>query len=181
MEKFVPNPNEFIVYLIGFLNDYTLKNRICLKKNSKDKFTLYKKAPIYFLPYKNFFEEDFPWDLMDYNNLTVTHLKKSFFAIIYDEKKYKELFLSRIDKTLRELKKNKKYERYQIQCDNKQSCIGIENGVYELLSLDIFKYKIFDDKNFFPKKFVCPSCINNTPKIPIKIKNPKVKVINNEI
>ena len=181
VQKFIQNPNEFIVYLIGFLNDYTIKNRVFLKKNPKEKLSLYKKAPLYFLPFKNFSEEGFPWDLMEYNNLPMTHLKKSFFKIIPDEKKYKELFLSRIDKTLRELKKNKKYERYQIQCDNKEACIGAEHGVYELLSLDIFKYKIFDDKNFFPKKFVCPSCINNTPKIPIKIKNPKVKVINNEI
>ena len=181
VEKFVPNPNEFIVYLIGFLNDYTLKNRICLKKNSKDKFTLYKKAPIYFLPYKNFFEEDFPWDLMDYNNLTVTHLKKSFFAIIYDEKKYKELFLSKIEKTLRELKKNKKYERYQIQCNNKEACIGTENGIYDLLSLNIFKYKIIDDKNFFPKKFLCPNCVKNIPKIHIKNNNKKVNDVNNEM
>ena len=181
LNKLIPNPNEFIVYLIGFLNDYTSKNRIFLKKNPKEKLSLYKKAPIYFLPYKNFSEEGFPWDLMTYNNLPVTYLKKSFFSIISDEKAYKELFLSRIDKTLRELKKNKKYERYQIQCDNKQACIGIENGVYELLSLDIFKYKIFDDKNFFPKKFVCPSCIKNNPKIPLKNKIQKVKSINNEI
>ena len=179
VEKFVQNPNEFIVYLIGFLNDYTLKNRICLKKNSKEKFTLYKKAPIYFLPYKNFSEDDFPWDLMDYNNLPVTHLKKSFFAIIYDEKKYKELFLSKIDKTLRELKKNKKYERYQIQCNNKEECIGTENGIYDLLSLDIFKYKIIDDKNFFPKKFLCPNCLKNIPKI--HVKNKKVISVNEQV
>ena len=168
--KYVQNPNEFIVYLIGFLNDYTLKNRLFLKKSSKENYTLYKKAPIYSLPYSNFSEEGFPWDLMGYNNLSVTHLKKSFFKIIYDEKRYKELFLSKIDKTLRELKKNKKYERYQIQCDNKEQCIGAEKGVYYLLSLDIFRYKIFDDNNFFPKKFVCPNCINNTPKIQVKNK-----------
>ena len=167
INKFVQNQNEFIIYLIGFLNDYTLKNRIFLKKNPKEKYALYKKAPIYFLPYSNFSEENFPWDLMGYNNLSVTHLKKSFFKIIYNEKKYKELFLSRIDKTLRELKKNKKYERYQITCDNKDGCIGAEKGVYDLLSLDIFRYKIFDDKHFFPKKFVCPNCITNTPKIKI--------------
>ena len=177
--KFVQNPKEFIVYLIGFLNDYTLKNRIFLKKNPKDKYNLYKKAPIYFLPYSNFSEEGFPWDLMGYNNLSETHLKKSFFQIIDSEKKYKELFLSKIDKTLRELKKNKKYERYVISCDNKDKCIGIENGVYEILSLDIFKYKIYDEINFFPKKFICPSCIKNIPKIQIKNKTQKVKTINN--
>ena len=173
VNQFVQNPNEFIVYLIGFLNDYTLKNRICLKKSQKEKYSIYKKAPIYFLPYSNFSEKDFPWHLMGYNNLSETHLKKSFFAIIYDEKRYKELFLSKIDKTLRELKKNKKYERFQICCDNKDECIGAEKGVYYLLSFDIFKYKIFDETNFFPKKFVCPSCLKNINNIHTKNKNKK--------
>ena len=112
---------------------------------------------------------------MGYNNLSETHLKKSFFSIISDEKKYKELFLSKIDKTLRELKKNKKYERFQICCDNKDECIGAEKGIYYLLSLDIFKYKIFDETNFFPKKFVCPSCLKNKPNILLKNKNQKIK------
>ena len=179
VNQFVQNPNEFIVYLIGFLNDYTLKNRICLKKSQKEKYSIYKKAPIYFLPYSNFSEKDFPWHLMGYNNLSETHLKKSFFAIIYDEKRYKELFLSKIDKTLRELKKNKKYERYQIQCNNKEECIGTENGIYDLLSLDIFKYKIIDDKNFFPKKFLCPNCLKNIPKI--HVKNKKVISVNEQV
>ena len=178
VNQFVQNPNEFIVYLIGFLNDYTLKNRICLKKSQKEKYSIYKKAPIYFLPYSNFSEEDFPWHLMGYNNLSETHLKKSFFAIIYDEKRYKELFLSKIDKTLRELKKNKKYERFQICCDNKDECIGAEKGVYYLLSFDIFKYKIFDETNFFPKKFVCPSCLKNINNIHTKNKNQKMKNVN---
>ena len=173
VNQFVQNPNEFIVYLIGFLNDYTLKNRICLKKSQKEKYSIYKKAPIYFLPYSNFSEKDFPWHLMGYNNLSETHLKKSFFSIIYDEKRYKELFLSKIDKTLRELKKNKKYERFQICCDNKDECIGAEKGVYYLLSFDIFKYKIFDETNFFPKKFVCPSCLKNINNIHTKNKNKK--------
>ena len=178
VNQFVQNPNEFIVYLIGFLNDYTLKNRICLKKSQKEKYSIYKKAPIYFLPYSNFSEKDFPWHLMGYNNLSETHLKKSFFAIIYDEKRYKELFLSKIDKTLRELKKNKKYERFQICCDNKDECIGAEKGVYYLLSFDIFKYKIFDETNFFPKKFVCPSCLKNINNIHTKNKNQKMKNVN---
>ena len=178
VNQFVQNPNEFIVYLIGFLNDYTLKNRICLKKSQKEKYSIYKKAPIYFLPYSNFSEKDFPWHLMGYNNLSETHLKKSFFAIIYDEKRYKELFLSKIDKTLRELKKNKKYERFQICCDNKDECIGAEKGVYYLLSFDIFKYKIFDETNFFPKKFVCPSCLKNINNIHTKNKNQKIKNVN---
>ena len=178
VNQFVQNPNEFIVYLIGFLNDYTLKNRICLKKSQKEKYSIYKKAPIYFLPYSNFSEEDFPWHLMGYNNLSETHLKKSFFSIIYDEKRYKELFLSKIDKTLRELKKNKKYERFQICCDNKDECIGAEKGVYYLLSFDIFKYKIFDETNFFPKKFVCPSCLKNINNIHTKNKNQKIKNVN---
>ena len=178
VNQFVQNPNEFIVYLIGFLNDYTLKNRICLKKSQKEKYSIYKKAPIYFLPYSNFSEKDFPWHLMGYNNLSETHLKKSFFAIIYDEKRYKELFLSKIDKTLRELKKNKKYERFQICCDNKDECIGAEKGVYYLLSFDIFKYKIFDETNFFPKKFVCPSCLKNINNIHNKNKNQKIKNVN---
>ena len=179
LKKYIQNPNEFIVYLIGFLNDYTLKNRIFIKKNPKEKYSIYKKAPIYFLPYSNFSDDNFPWELMGYNNLPVTYLKKAFFNIVYNEQKYKELFLSKIDKTLRELKKNKKYERFQITCDNKEGCIGAENGVYDLLSLDIFKYKIFDDKQFFPKKFVCPSCISNTPRI--FFKNKKVKDVNNQI
>ena len=178
VNQFVQNPNEFIVYLIGFLNDYTLKNRICLKKSQKEKYSIYKKAPIYFLPYSNFSEKDFPWHLMGYNNLSETHLKKSFFSIIYDEKRYKELFLSKIDKTLRELKKNKKYERFQICCDNKDECIGAEKGVYYLLSFDIFKYKIFDETNFFPKKFVCPSCLKNINNIHTKNKNQKIKNVN---
>ena len=178
VNQFVQNPNEFIVYLIGFLNDYTLKNRICLKKSQKEKYSIYKKAPIYFLPYSNFSEKDFPWHLMGYNNLSETHLKKSFFSIIYDEKRYKELFLSKIDKTLRELKKNKKYERFQICCDNKDECIGAEKGVYYLLSFDIFKYKIFDETNFFPKKFVCPSCLKNINNIHNKNKNQKIKNVN---
>ena len=178
VNQFVQNPNEFIVYLIGFLNDYTLKNRICLKKSQKEKYSIYKKAPIYFLPYSNFSEKDFPWHLMGYNNLSETHLKKSFFSIIYDEKRYKELFLSKIDKTLRELKKNKKYERFQICCDNKDECIGAEKGVYYLLSFDIFKYKIFDETNFFPKKFVCPSCLKNINNIHTKNKNQKMKNVN---
>ena len=178
VNQFVQNPNEFIVYLIGFLNDYTLKNRICLKKSQKEKYSIYKKAPIYFLPYSNFSEKDFPWHMMGYNNLSETHLKKSFFSIIYDEKRYKELFLSKIDKTLRELKKNKKYERFQICCDNKDECIGAEKGVYYLLSFDIFKYKIFDETNFFPKKFVCPSCLKNINNIHTKNKNQKMKNVN---
>ena len=178
VNQFIQNPNEFIVYLIGFLNDYTLKNRICLKKSQKEKYSIYKKAPIYFLPYSNFSEKDFPWHLMGYNNLSETHLKKSFFSIIYDEKRYKELFLSKIDKTLRELKKNKKYERFQICCDNKDECIGTEKGVYYLLSFDIFKYKIFDETNFFPKKFVCPSCLKNINNIHTKNKNQKIKNVN---
>ena len=178
VNQFVQNPNEFIVYLIGFLNDYTLKNRICLKKSQKEKYSIYKKAPIYFLPYSNFSEKDFPWHMMGYNNLSETHLKKSFFSIIYDEKRYKELFLSKIDKTLRELKKNKKYERFQICCDNKDECIGAEKGVYYLLSFDIFKYKIFDETNFFPKKFVCPSCLKNINNIHTKNKNQKIKNVN---
>ena len=58
-------------------------------------------------------------------------------------------------------------------------CIKIRIVIYYLLSLDIFKYKIFDDKQFFPKKFVCPSCISNTPRI--FFKNKKVKDVNNQI
>ena len=166
VDKYIKNKNEFIIYLIGFLNDYTLRNRVILKKNSlKDSYSIEKKSPIYFLNYDDFKKNDFPWDEIGYNNLTSIILRKSFFAIIYDEKQFKKLFLDKIAKTLKELKKNKKFEKYEIECDNKANCIGATNGKYNLLSLDSFKYKILDEKHFFPKNFLCPWCLNNTPNL----------------
>ena len=32
VEKYITDKNKFIVYLIGFLNNYTLKNKIIVKK-----------------------------------------------------------------------------------------------------------------------------------------------------
>ena len=71
--------------------------------------------------------------------------------------------MDKIDNTLRDLIKYKKFEKYTIECDNKENCIGIKNGVYNLLSLDSFRYKILDEKHIFPIKFICQFCINNIP------------------
>ena len=166
--EYIKDKDEFIVYLIGFLNDYTLKNRIIIKKKN---YTLDKKAPIYYLNYQDFENNNIPWDEMGYKNLSSANLRKSFFAIISDEDLYKKLFLDKIDKTLKKLRKNKKFEKYTIECDNKEKCIGAINGIYNLLSLDSFKYKILDEKHFFPKSFVCQSCINNIPNSKIILNN----------
>ena len=164
VDKYITDKNEFIVYLIGFLNDYTLNNRIIVKRyKSQKQYTLIKQNPIYFLKYDDFLNGYIPWEEIGYKNLTSSILRKSFFAIFYNETQYKKLFLDKIEKTLRELKKNKKFEEYKLECDNKEKCIGAPNGIYNLLSLDSFKYKILDEKHMFPKTFLCPSCINNTP------------------
>jgi len=163
------NPNEFITFLIGFLNDFTLTNRIVLKKTMKETLFIYKKPPIYFMKYKHFLDENFPWELIKYKNLPVSYIKKLFFKIIDNEDKFEELFLSKIAKTLSELKKNQiKCGRFKIQCDNKEACIGAENGLFDLLSFDDFKYKILDEKKIYPNKFICPNCLSNEPKIRIK-------------
>ena len=65
---------------------------------------------------------------------------------------------------MKDLKKNQNYEKFTIECDNKEKCIGAPMGVYNLLSLNSFKYKILDEKHFFPRSFLCPSCLNNIPK-----------------
>ena len=183
VDKYIKNKNEFIIYLIGFLNDYTLNNRIILKKNNpKNTYFIDKKLPIYYLRYEDFKDNNFPWHEIGYKDLTSVILRKSFFAIIYDEKQYKKLFLDKIAKTLKDLKKNKKFEKFQIECDNKVNCIGAPNGIYKLISLDSFKYKILDEKHFFPKNFLCPSCLNNTPNIKnlnMNIKNKSKKDNNN--
>ena len=164
VEKYIEDKNEFIIFLIGFLNDYTLNNRIIIKKNSKNIHLIDNtKCPLQYLKYDDFLNNDIPWDEIGYKNLSSSILRKSFFAIIPDEKKFKKLFLDKIEKTLKELKKNKKFEKYTIECDNKENCIGIKNGVYNLLSLDSFRYKILDEKHIFPIKFICQSCINNIP------------------
>ena len=171
LNKYINDKEEFIIYLIGFLNDYTLKNRIIIKKKNN---TIDKRAPIYYLKYQDFENNNIPWGEIGYKNLTSSILRKSFFEIFSNENLYKHLFLDRIDKTLKDLKKNKKFEKYTIECDNKEKCIGAINGVYNLLSLDCFKYKILDEKHFFPKSFVCQACINNIP-------NSKISLINNNI
>ena len=148
VEKYIENKNEFIIFLIGFLNDYTLNNRIIIKKNSKNIHLIDNtKCPLQYLKYDDFLNNDIPWDEIGYKNLSSSILRKSFFAIIPDEKKFKKLFLDKIDKTLKELKKNKKFEKCTIECDNKENCIGIKNGVYNLLSLDSFRYKILDENH----------------------------------
>ena len=180
VEKYIDDKNEFFIYLIGFLNDYLLKNRIILKKNNEKKnYTIYRQAPIYFLKYEDFKNGNIPWGEIGYKNLTSNILRKSFFTIIYDEKQFKKLFLDKIPKTLKELKKNKRFEKYQVECDNKEKCIGAPNGIYYLKSLDSFKYKILDEKHFFPKTFLCPSCLNNIPNINNSTKNKNKKDSNN--
>ena len=165
VDKYITDKYEFIIYLIGFLNDYTLKNRIIIKKcKTKNQYSLLKQHPIHYLKYDDFLKGNIPWDEIGYKNLTSSILRKSFFAIIYNEVQYKKFFVDKIDKTLKELKKNKKFEQYILECDNKEKCIGAPNGMYNLLSLDSFKYKILDEKHMFPKTFLCPSCINNIPK-----------------
>ncbi len=180
VDKYIDDRNEFIIYLIGFLNDYLLKNRIILKKNNtKKNYSIDKLAPIYYLKYEDFENGNIPWGEIGYKNLTSNYLRKSFFSIIYDEKQYKKLFLDKISKILKDLKKNKRFEKYQVECDNKEKCIGAPNGIYNLTSLDSFKYKILDEKHFFPKAFLCPSCLNNTPKINNNSKNKNKKEANN--
>ena len=168
VDEYIKDKKEYIVYLIGFLNDYTLNNRIIIKKNNTKNNDIYhsidKKAPIYYLKYDDFQNSNIPWEEIGYKNLASAILRKAFFAIIKDEKEYKKLFLDNIRKTLKDLKKNKNYEKFTIECDNKEKCIGAPMGVYNLLSLNSFKYKILDEKHFFPKTFLCPSCLNNTPK-----------------
>ena len=158
VDEYIKDKKEFIVYLIGFLNDYTSNNRIIIKKNNiKNSCSIDKTSPIYYLKYDDFQKSNIPWEEIGYNNLPSSILRKAFFAIIPDEKQYKKLFLDKITKTLKDLKKNKKFEKYTIDCDNKEKCIGAPKGVYNLLSLDIFKYKILDEKHFFPKNFLCSS------------------------
>ena len=185
VEKFIEDKNEFIVYLIGFLNDYTLKNRIIVRKNkTKSYYSFDKKSPIYYLKYEDFLNGDIPWGEIGYKNLTSTILRKAFCSIITDEKQYEKLFKEKIQKTLNDLKKNKKFGEYEIECDNKEKCIGTSNGKYNLMSLDAFKYKILDENHIFPRSFLCPWCINNTPNpnfLNSTKKKSKKDIINNNI
>ena len=59
VQNFIINPNEFIVYLIGFLNDYTLKNRIFLKKIQKKNILYIKKHLYIFFLIKIFLKKVF--------------------------------------------------------------------------------------------------------------------------
>ena len=91
VEKYIEDKNEFIIFLIGFLNDYTLNNRIIIKKNSKNIHLIDNtKCPLQYLKYDDFLNNDIPWDEIGYKNLSSSILRKSFFAIIPDEKKFKK-------------------------------------------------------------------------------------------
>ena len=161
--KYIENKIDFIIYLIGFMNDYTLNNRIILNKKGQN-YIIDKKLPIYFLKYEDFQKGDIPWEFIGYKNLPSSLIRKSFFELFPEKKQYEELFLKKIDKILKELKKNKVCKNINIDCDNKEHCVGSKNGSYKLLSLNEFKYKIIDEKHIYPKKYICPSCINNIPR-----------------
>ena len=182
VDEYIKDKKEFIIFLIGFFNDYTLNNRIIIKKKGKKNtnYSIDKKEPIYSLKYNDFKKSDIPWEEIGYNNLSSAILRKAFFAIIPDEKEYKKLFLNQISKSLKDLKNNEKFEGLTIECDNKKKCKGAPLGVYDLLSLNSFKYKILDEKHFFPRTFLCPSCLYNAPNylnVQKKNKNKK-KIIN---
>lgn len=168
-EEIKNNKDSFITYLIGYLNDYTLQNRVIIKTNpSTKRKSLDKKAPVYFIKYNEFVNNIIPWEKIGYKNLSTSMLKKYFFSIFPNENKFIELFSNQIETILSKLKLNKQYEYISIQCDNKENCIGSSRGIYKLLSINDFKYQILSEsKTIFSQKFLCSSCVNNEPNIEI--------------
>ena len=162
-EDFKENKDNFIVYLIGFLNDYTLNNRIIVDKNYTNFITLNDdKAPIFYLKYKDFDEGNIPWDI-GFNNYSPTLIKKFFFKAFPNEAAYKKYFVNKIENVLMKLEKNNEFKELTIQCDNKEQCIGAKNGNYKLLSLNKFKYQFLSENVKVFDRFICSNCLNNIP------------------
>lgn len=156
------NKESFIVYLIGFLNNYYKTNRLILFKGdgcyylSKDE----EDNLLNDMYYDDLFSDEFPINEIQYKSLTPNLIKKYLKNIFPNEEAFNNLFINKIDCTLKKLKKNEKYKNKEIICKNMGNCIGKENGKYKLLSVDEFKYQILNDKNI-PRFFLCNECLNN--------------------
>ena len=156
------NKESFIVYLIGFLNNYFKTNRLIVIKGDGD-YHLSKNEDDNLLDemyYDDLFSDDFPINEIQYKSLTPNLIKKYLKNIFPNEEAFNSLFINKIDSTLKKLKKNEKYKNREIICKNKENCIGSENGKYKLLNVDEFKYQILNDKNI-PRFFLCSECLNN--------------------
>ena len=156
------NKESFIVYLIGFLNNYFKTNRLIVVKGdgyyhlSKDEDDNLLNE----LYYDDLFSDEFPLNEIQYKYLSTNLIKKYLKNIFPNEEAFNNLFINKIDSILKKLKKNEKFKNREIVCRNKEKCIGKEDGKYKLLSVDEFKYQILNDKNL-PKFFVCNECLNN--------------------
>ena len=170
IETFLPlekeieqNKESFIVYLIGFLNNYFKTNRLIVRKGDGNyKFPTEEEDSnlLEEMFYDDLFSDQFPLNEIQYKGLTPYLIKKYMKNIFPNEEAFNNLFLNRIDSVLKKLKKNEKYKNREIICRNKEKCMGSEGGKYKLLSVDEFKYQILNDRNI-PKLFICNECINH--------------------
>ena len=162
-EEIDQNKESFIVYLIGFLNDYFINNRLILEKGD-GYYSLLREDDDYNLindmTYEELFDDEIlPINEIKYKDLTTNLIKKYLKYIFPNENAFKELFINKIDSILDNLKKNKKYYNREILCKNKMQCVGSKNGEYKLLDVDQFKYQIWTDENI-PVSFICNACLN---------------------
>ena len=99
---------------------------------------------------------------MQYKDLTTNLIKKYLKTIFPDENTFNKLFKSQIRTVLQKLKNNEKFKDKEIVCRNFSKCIGSQNGVYKLLSVEPFKYQILTEEKI-PYSFICHACLNNIP------------------
>ena len=164
-EEVEKNKESFIIYLVGFLDDYFKKNRIIVcKGNGYHYFPKDEDLDndiLNEMSYEELFTEDFPVCEMYYKGFSTYYIKKYLKIIFNDENKFYELFTSQIDNIIKKLKKNEKLlKNKKIICKYKDKCIGKEKGVYNLLDVERFKYLIFSEKDI-PKSFICDACLEN--------------------
>ena len=159
------NKESFIIFLIGFLNDYFKNNRIILIKDDGNyRFSDDEEDNLlYEMNYEDLFKGEIPLNEIQYKDLPTSLIKKYLAYIFPNEEVFKELFIDKIDLVLNELKKNEKYINKEIYCKNGKGCIGNKDGRYKLLSIDQFKYQILKDDDI-PNYFICYDCLNNIAK-----------------
>ena len=168
-EEISKNKESFIIFLIGFLNDYFKDNRVIIIKGDGQYYVSEdddENNILYDMNYDNLLS-DIPFNKIQYNGLTINLIKKYITTIFPDENSFYELFINKIDSVLSKLKKNEKYKDREIVCRNMDQCIGSKHGIYKLSSIQQFKYQIINEKNItnLSNSFLCYFCSNNIQNI----------------
>ena len=162
-EEIQKNKESFIIYLIGYLNNFFKENRIILSKhNNYYKLVKEEKEGDFLedIKYSDLFNETYYLSEIHYKDLTTSLIKKYLRNIFPNENDFNELLIDKIGTVLEMLKNNEKYKNRKIICKNKNLCLGGKNGIYDLLSIDEFKYKLINENNI-PQNFLCYKCLNN--------------------